>query len=100
VASALGAGAAALVNALDPELVTLGGLAQDLLEIDGDRVQKAYRDGLMSTMASHPPALAPSAVGDRAPLVGAGEHGFDHVLTDSALAKWSSARTSGSLSNR
>jgi predicted NBD/HSP70 family sugar kinase len=90
-ASALGRGAAGLVNALDPELVTLGGLAPQLWEIAGDEVAKAYREGLMSTMAERPPLLAPSILGNRAPLIGAGEHGFDYLFTDSVLADWSAA---------
>lgn len=87
--SVLGRGAAALVNALDPGMVTFGGLARELLEIAGDRVEATYHAGLMATTAEYPPALTPSALGDRAPLIGASEYGFDHVLTDSLLAEWS-----------
>jgi predicted NBD/HSP70 family sugar kinase len=90
-AFALGRGTAALVNALDPELVTFGGLAPQLLEVAGDRVQEGYHDGLMSARAEIAPALAPSTLGGRAPLVGAGEHAFDHILTDRALAAWRAA---------
>jgi predicted NBD/HSP70 family sugar kinase len=84
-AFALGRGSAALVNALDPELVTFGGLASQLLEVAGDRVREGYHDGLMGVRAEAAPALAPSPLGDGAPLVGAGEHAFDHILTDGAL---------------
>jgi predicted NBD/HSP70 family sugar kinase len=87
-AFSLGRGTAALVNALDPELVTFGGLAPQLLEIAGDRVQEGYHDGLMGARAEVAPALAPSTFGGRAPLIGAGEHAFDHILTDRALAAW------------
>jgi predicted NBD/HSP70 family sugar kinase len=87
-ALALGRGTAALVNALDPELVTFGGLAPELLEVAGDRVHEGYHDGLMGARAEVAPALAPSTLGGRAPLVGAGEHAFDHILTDRALAAW------------
>jgi predicted NBD/HSP70 family sugar kinase len=87
----LGRGTAALVNALDPELVTFGGLAPQLLEVAGDRVQEGYHDGLMGARAEVAPALAPSTLGARAPLVGAGEHAFDHILTDRALAAWRAA---------
>jgi predicted NBD/HSP70 family sugar kinase len=87
--SALGRGAAALVNALDPEMVTFGGLAQELLEIAGDRVEATYQAGLMATTSERPPALTPSALGNRAPLIGASEHGFDQILTDALLAEWS-----------
>ena len=87
-AFALGRGTAALVNALDPELVTFGGLAPLLLEIAGDRVQDGYHQGLMGARAEVAPALTPSSLGSRAPLVGAAEHAFDHILTDRALAAW------------
>jgi predicted NBD/HSP70 family sugar kinase len=88
-AFALGRGTAALVNALDPELVTFGGLAPQLLEIAGDRVRDGYHDGLMGARAEVAPALTPSGLGGRAPLIGAGEHAFDHILTERALAAWS-----------
>ena len=60
-----------------------------LLEVAGDRVQAGYRDGLMGARAGVAPPLASSTLGGRAPLVGAGEHAFDHILTDRALAAWS-----------
>jgi predicted NBD/HSP70 family sugar kinase len=87
-AFALGRGTAGLVNALDPELVSFGGLAPKLLELAGDRVQEGYHDGLMGARCDVAPALVPSTLGGRAPLVGAGEHAFDHILTDGALAAW------------
>jgi predicted NBD/HSP70 family sugar kinase len=87
-AFALGRGTAGLVNALDPELVTFGGLAPKLLELAGDRVQEGYHDGLMGARRDVAPALAPSTLGGRAPLVGAGEHAFDHILTERGLAAW------------
>jgi predicted NBD/HSP70 family sugar kinase len=90
-AFALGRGTAALVNALDPELVTYGGLAPQFLEIASDRVQEGYHAGLMGARADVAPALTPSSLGGRAPLVGAGEHAFDHILTDQALAAWRAA---------
>jgi predicted NBD/HSP70 family sugar kinase len=90
-AFALGRGAAALVNALDPELVTFGGLAPQFLEVAGQRVQDGYHRGLMGARAEVAPTLAPSTLGGRAPVVGAGEHAFDHILTDRALAAWRAA---------
>jgi predicted NBD/HSP70 family sugar kinase len=90
-AFALGRGTAGLVNALDPEIVTFGGLAPKLLELAGDRVQEGYHDGLMGARSDVAPALAPSTLGGRAPLVGAGEHAFDHILTERALAAWRAA---------
>ena len=47
-AAGLGRGIAGLVNALDPNIVTVGGLARDLADIAGDRVHRAYRKGLMA----------------------------------------------------
>ena len=90
-AFALGRGTAGLVNALDPELVTFGGLASQLLEVAGDRVREGYEAGLMGVRAEAAPALAASTLGGRAPLVGAGEHAFDHILTGGALAAWRTA---------
>ena len=87
-ARALGRGAAGLVNALDPDRVTLGGLAVELMELHSGEMRSAYRDGLMSTIARRPPALTLGALGDRAPLIGAADHAFDTILTDSALASW------------
>ncbi len=90
-AAGLGRGIAGLVNALDPELVTVGGLAREIAEIAGDRVDLAYRKGLMTAIAAHPPRIAPGALGERAPLLGAAEHAFDAILQTSELATWNAA---------
>src|ERR1019366_6271803 len=87
-AAGLGRGIAGLVNALDPEIVTVGGLARELVDIAGDRVDRAYRKGLMAAIAAHPPTIAVGALGERAPMLGAAEHAFDAVLQDPALATW------------
>jgi predicted NBD/HSP70 family sugar kinase len=79
-AAGLGRGIAGLVNALDPELVVLGGLAAALLEANPDALQEAYRGGLMSTVAVAPPRLVAGELGDRGPLVGAMETAFEPVL--------------------
>ena len=71
--------------------MTFGGLAPQLLEVAGDRVQDGYRGGLMGARADVAPVLTPSTLGSRAPLIGAGEHAFDHILTDRALATWMAA---------
>jgi predicted NBD/HSP70 family sugar kinase len=84
-AAGLGRGIAGLVNALDPEIVTIGGLAHELVDIAGDRVHRAYRKGLMAAIAAHPPTIASGALGDRAPLLGAAEHAFDAILQDTIL---------------
>jgi predicted NBD/HSP70 family sugar kinase len=79
-ATALGRGVAGLVNATDPELVVLGGLATEILAAAPARLERAYHDGLMSTLASAPPPIVAGALGDRAPLVGAMEAAFAPVL--------------------
>ncbi len=50
----LGEGTAALVNALDPELVCFGGLAPALRAAAPEPLQAGYRRGLMSSRARHP----------------------------------------------
>jgi predicted NBD/HSP70 family sugar kinase len=79
-ASALGRGAAGLVNAADPDLVVLSGLAAEMLDASGRRLRRAYLDGLMQTLANRPPQLVAGALGDRGPLVGAAEAAFSSVL--------------------
>ena len=79
-AGALGRGLAGLVNATDPELVVLGGLASEMLLAAPQHLERTYRDGLMSTIAARPPALVGGTLGDRAPLVGAMEAAFEPVL--------------------
>jgi predicted NBD/HSP70 family sugar kinase len=92
VARSVGAGAAGLANALDPSVVTLGGLGRDLLDIAGDQVYAAYLAGLMQFRRASPPPLLPARFGDDAPLAGAIEEAFSAVLTDEGLRAWSSAR--------
>ena len=87
-ARVLGEGIAALVNALDPELVCLGGLAPTLRAAAPDQVQAGYRHGLMSSRASTPPPLIDGRLGADAVLLGAGEAGFDALLADPDLEHW------------
>ena len=85
VARALGRGTAGLVNACDPERVVFCGVAATLLSVAPESVDRAYRDGLMSTRAASPPEIVAGEVGDRAPLVGAMEAAFAPVLAHPAL---------------
>jgi predicted NBD/HSP70 family sugar kinase len=82
-AAALGRGAAGLVNATDPELVVLSGLAAELLAAAPKRVWGAYREGLMQTLAGAPPELVPGTLGARGPLIGAAESAFAALLASS-----------------
>ena len=84
VARALGRGAGAIVNALDPSLVVVGGLATDLLEIAPAAVDASYTSALMRHRRSGPPPVAPGIVAG-ASLVGAAEAAFDAILTPALL---------------
>jgi predicted NBD/HSP70 family sugar kinase len=92
VARSVGAGAAGLANAMDPGIVTLGGLGRDLLDIAGDHLYPAYLAGLMQFRRASPPPVKPARFGDDAPLIGAIEEALSAVLTDEGLHAWSSAR--------
>jgi predicted NBD/HSP70 family sugar kinase len=94
LACSLGRGAAGLVNALDPHVVTVGGLGRELLEVAGDHAARAYRAGLMAFRVSPPPPLIPAQLGDGAPLVGAAEQAFSQMLTDEGLRRWSASNRS------
>jgi predicted NBD/HSP70 family sugar kinase len=81
VAAALGRGMAGLVNGLDADLVTLGGLAADLLAAARTEIDEAYRAGLMSVHRPAPPPVVAAALGDDGPIAGAGEEAWSRLLT-------------------
>lgn len=85
VARALGRGTAGLVNACDPERVVYCGLAAELLAVAPEPLERAYREGLMSTRSLAPPPLVAGELGGRAPLVGAMEAAFAPVLAHPKL---------------
>jgi predicted NBD/HSP70 family sugar kinase len=87
-AHSLGRGAAGLVNALDPHLVTVGGLGADFLNIAAGHVIAAYHDGLMAFRSLPPPPLVAARLAEDGPLLGAAEQCFDQVLTDDGLQAW------------
>jgi predicted NBD/HSP70 family sugar kinase len=87
VARSLGRGTAGLVNALDPHVVTVGGLGRDLLELAGEPAAQDYLAGLMAFRAPAPP-LVPARLGDEAPLVGAAEEAFSLALSEEGLKNW------------
>lgn len=92
---ALGRGVAGLVNALDPEVVTVGGLGVELLDAGGPAVADAYRGGLMTLRATDPPPVLPARLGADGPLLGAADAAFDTVLTPEGLAAWERWRPGG-----
>ena len=81
VAAALGRGMAGLVNALDADLVTLGGVGADLLAAAPAEIDAAYRAGLMSVRRAAPPPVLPAALGDDGPIAGAAEEAWSRLLT-------------------
>jgi predicted NBD/HSP70 family sugar kinase len=88
LAANLGRGVAGLVNALDPDVVTLGGLAPELRAASPDGFTQAVRSGLMTLHRDRPPAILAALSGEDAPLIGAGLSVFDHVLDAGMLARW------------
>ncbi|WP_250028272.1 ROK family protein [Paractinoplanes maris] len=80
VASALGRGIAGLVNGLDPDLVTLGGLGADLIAAAPAELDAAYRAGLMALRRATPPPLLPAALGADGPIAGAAEAAWSSLL--------------------
>jgi predicted NBD/HSP70 family sugar kinase len=88
VAGSLGRGIGALVNAHDPEAVSLSGLAAGVYRAAPDAVQVGYQAALMRFHRDHPPRLLPSSFGDLGTLTGAAELVFDAFLTPRGLAAW------------
>ncbi|SHN06084.1 ROK family transcriptional regulator [Cryptosporangium aurantiacum] len=88
VVTALARGVAGLVNAHDPDVVTLGGLAVPLRAAAPDAFETAYLDGLMAFRRSAPPPVSDSVHGDDGALHGAAAVGWDRVTGPEALADW------------
>ena len=76
-AAALGRGLAGLVNALDPDVVTLGGGAAELLAAAPGELHGACRAGLMRSRRDTPPTVVAAALGEAGPLTGAAERVWD-----------------------
>jgi predicted NBD/HSP70 family sugar kinase len=89
-AASLGTGVAGLVNAVDPEVVTLGGLAAPLRAAAAPAFAEAYADGLMAFRRAAPPQVRAAALGDDGALHGAAATALDAVLTEESLSTWAS----------
>ncbi|GAB3835138.1 ROK family transcriptional regulator [Kribbella italica] len=92
VAEALGAGLAGLVNAHDPAVITLGGLAVPLRAAAPAAFASAYEDNLMTFRRSAPPPVLEAAHPTDGVLRGAGALGIDHLTSEPALTAWEAAR--------
>nr|BFE81484.1 ROK family transcriptional regulator [Planobispora longispora] len=88
VARNLGRGIGGLVNALDPRIVTLSGVAASIFDLAGDSVRTAYRSGLMRFRRHDPPPLIRAAFPQDGSLRGAAELAFDTVLSEAGLDSW------------
>ena len=93
VAAALGRGVAGLVNAHDPDVVVLGGLARRLRDpaLGGPSFDAAYRRGLMGFRRAAPTLIRDAVHGDDAPLHGAVALALDHATSAESLAAGSPA---------
>jgi hypothetical protein len=88
VARDFGRGLGGLVNALDPEVVTLSGLAAAIRTISGDSLTNAYRRSLMGFRRAGPPPLLTADFPFDGSLRGAAELAFDEVLSEPGLHSW------------
>ncbi len=79
-ARALGRGIAGLVNGLDADLVTVGGLGGLLLRVAGPALHEAYHAGLMSSLREQAAPIREAVLDDRAPLIGAAEQTWSALL--------------------
>lgn len=81
VGIALGRGIAGLVNALDADLVTLGGIGPDLLATVPEAITSAYRNGLMIIHRHSPPPVLPATLpDDEGPIAGAAEEAWSALF--------------------
>jgi predicted NBD/HSP70 family sugar kinase len=88
VAEALGRGIGALVNAHDPEVVGLSGLATKVYQAAPTAVWAGYQSTLMRFRRATPPPLVPSRLDDLGTLTGAAELVFDEFLTPRGITAW------------
>lgn len=84
-AAALGRGIGALLNAVDPAVVTLGGLGADLLAVAGPALHDGVRRGAMAWRRDALPPVLPAALGSTGPAIGAAESAMALVLTEQLL---------------
>jgi predicted NBD/HSP70 family sugar kinase len=93
-AAAFGRGTGGLVNALDPNLVVVGGIGPRLLEAAPEPLAEAYAAALMRYRRATPPSIEAAALGDEGALLGAAEAAFDEILSPDGLAAWTTLQTS------
>ncbi|GAB3929861.1 xylose repressor [Microlunatus endophyticus] len=87
-AAAFGGGIAGLVNAHDPEMITIGGLGPLLRRSAPMAFDRAYRAGLMAIHRRQPAAVVDSVHGTNGPALGAAYLGIDQISSPTALERW------------
>ncbi|TCC61927.1 ROK family transcriptional regulator [Kribbella pittospori] len=92
VVTALGTGIAGLVNAHDPDVVTLGGLAIPLRAAAATAFEQAYLAGLMTFHRSSPPPVLSATHQPDGPLRGAAALALDHLTSEPSIATWAASR--------
>ncbi|MFI6504034.1 ROK family transcriptional regulator [Nonomuraea typhae] len=91
-AASLGRGLAGLINAFDPGVVTLGGLAGPLRAAAVPAFADALSAGLMRCHRQDPPPVVDAALGSDGALWGAAAIALDRVLTEEGLSAWEAGR--------
>lgn len=92
VVTALGTGIAGLVNAHDPDVVTLGGLAIPLRAAAETSFEQAYLAGLMTFHRTSPPPVLSAAHQPDGPLRGAAALALDHLTSEPSIATWAASQ--------
>ncbi|WP_406052794.1 ROK family protein [Kribbella sp. NBC_00889] len=92
VVTALGTGIAGLVNAHDPDVVTLGGLAIPLRTAAETSFEQAYLAGLMTFHRSSPPPVLSATHQPDGPLRGAAALALDHLTSEPSIATWAASQ--------
>ncbi|HEY3556807.1 MAG TPA: ROK family transcriptional regulator [Kribbella sp.] len=92
VVTALGYGIAGLVNAHDPDVVTIGGLAIPLRAAAEDAFAAAYESGLMTFHRGSPPPVLAATHQPDGPLRGAAALALDQLTSEPAIAAWVAKR--------
>ena len=88
LAGDLGRGTAGLVNALDPDAVTLGGLAGPLRNAAPSDFDQAFEAGLMRVLRRDTPEVVTGLADENEVLLGVAMAAFDQVLDARRLALW------------
>ncbi|MEV0802172.1 ROK family transcriptional regulator [Kribbella sp. NPDC050281] len=92
VVTALGTGIAGLVNAHDPDVVTLGGLAIPLRAAAETSFEQAYLAGLMTFHRNSPPPVLSATHQPDGPLRGAAAMALDHLTSEPSIATWAASQ--------